>query len=105
MSPWNMKNSVKNRKGKQINSFNNRGTFMGYNMLVDMKCFPIMSETGIRYILMQHIPFNYLHLWAISGGQRESSHNAVFMEVHNVQKIDIINIKYLEKYIASKNCT
>ena len=49
MSPWNMKNSV-----KKIENFGNkkiilteRGTFFGYNMLVnDMKSLPIMSETG-----------------------------------------------------------
>ena len=49
MSPWNMKNSV-----NKIESFGgneiilaDRGTFFGYNMLVnDMKSFPIMAETG-----------------------------------------------------------
>ena len=75
MSPWNMKNSV-----KKIEKFGNnqilltdRGTFMGYNMLVnDMKCFPIMSETGYP------VCFDATHsiqlptsMGNISGGQRE----------------------------------
>ena len=49
MSPWNMKNSC-----RKLEAFGNdqiiladRGTFMGYNMLVnDMTCFPIMRYTG-----------------------------------------------------------
>ena len=49
MSPWNMKNSVKKIEyfgNKQI-LLTDRGTFFGYNMLInDMKSFPIMAETG-----------------------------------------------------------
>ncbi|PPR41507.1 MAG: 2-dehydro-3-deoxyphosphooctonate aldolase [Alphaproteobacteria bacterium MarineAlpha5_Bin12] len=117
MSPWNMKNSV-----KKIESFNNfqilltdRGTFFGYNMLVnDMRCFPIMSETGYP------VCFDATHsvqlptsMGNISGGQREyipslvrsaiaCGINALFMEVHDDPKNalsdsnTVLNIKYLE---------
>ena len=121
MSPWNMKNSV-----KKIEKFGNnqilltdRGTFMGYNMLVnDMKCFPIMSETGYP------VCFDATHsiqlptsMGNISGGQREfipslvraataCGVNAVFMEVHNDPKNalsdanTVLNIKYLEEILS-----
>jgi len=117
MSPWNMKNSV-----KKIESFNNyqilltdRGTFFGYNMLVnDMRCFPIMAETGYP------VCFDATHsvqlptsMGNISGGQREfipnlvrsavaSGINALFMEVHDEPKNalsdsnTVLDIKYLE---------
>ena len=117
MSPWNMKNSV-----KKIESFNNfqilltdRGTFFGYNMLVnDMRCFPIMSETGYP------VCFDATHsvqlptsMGNISGGQREFIPSlvraavgvgvqALFMEVHNNPKKalsdpnTVLNIKYLK---------
>ena len=120
MSPWNMKNSV-----KKIEQFGNnqilltdRGTFMGYNMLVnDMKCFPIMSETGYP------VCFDATHsiqlptsMGNISGGQREfipslvraataCGVNAVFMEVHDDPKNalsdanTVLNIKYLEEIL------
>ncbi len=121
MSPWNMKNSV-----KKIEKFGNnqilltdRGTFMGYNMLVnDMKCFPIMAETGYP------VCFDATHsiqlptsMGNISGGQREfipslvraataCGVNAVFMEVHNNPKNalsdanTVLNIKYLEEILS-----
>ena len=121
MSPWNMKNSVKKIEkfgNKQI-LLTDRGTFMGYNMLVnDMKCFPIMSETGYP------VCFDATHsiqlptsMGNISGGQREfipslvraataCGINAVFMEVHNDPKNalsdanTVLNIKYLEEILS-----
>jgi 2-dehydro-3-deoxyphosphooctonate aldolase (KDO 8-P synthase) len=121
MSPWNMKNSV-----RKIESFGNkqvlladRGTFFGYNMLVnDMKCFPIMQETGYP------VCFDATHsiqlptsMGNISGGQREyiphlvraaaaCGINALFMEVHDDPpnaKSDantVLDIKYLEVVLA-----
>jgi 2-dehydro-3-deoxyphosphooctonate aldolase (KDO 8-P synthase) len=121
MSPWNMKNSVKKIEkfgNKQI-LLTDRGTFMGYNMLVnDMKCFPIMSETGYP------VCFDATHsiqlptsMGNISGGQREfipslvraataCGVNAIFMEVHNDPKNalsdanTVLNIKYLEEILS-----
>ena len=46
-----MKNSVRKLEyyGNNKILLTDRGTFFGYNMLVnDMRCFPIMSETGYR---------------------------------------------------------
>lgn len=120
MSPWNMKNSV-----RKIESFGNdqilltdRGTFFGYNMLVnDFTCFPIMAKTGYP------VCFDATHsiqlptsMGNISGGQREfiphlvraacaSGINALFMEVHNdppnalSDANTVLNIKYLEKIL------
>jgi len=120
MSPWNMKNSV-----RKIESFGNnqilltdRGTFFGYNMLVnDFTCFPIMSKTGYP------VCFDATHsiqlptsMGNISGGQREFiphlvraasaiGINALFMEVHDdppnalSDANTVLNIKYLEKIL------
>ena len=122
MSPWNMKNSV-----KKIEKFGNdqiiltdRGTFFGYNMLVnDMRCFPIMSETGYP------VCFDATHsiqmptsMGNISGGQREfipslvraataCGINLLFMEVHDNPvnaKSDsntVLDIKFLENILIS----
>ena len=75
MSPWNMKNSV-----KKIEAFGNkkiilteRGTFMGYNMLVnDMRSLSIMSETNypVCYDGTHSIQMP-TSMGDISGGQRE----------------------------------
>ena len=49
MSPWNMKNSVRKLETHGCNQIilADRGTFMGYNMLVnDMTSLPIMNRTG-----------------------------------------------------------
>jgi 2-dehydro-3-deoxyphosphooctonate aldolase (KDO 8-P synthase) len=121
MSPWNMKNSV-----RKIESFGNqqilladRGTFLGYNMLVnDMRCFPIMAETGYP------VCFDATHsiqlptsMGNISGGQREfiphlvraataCGINALFMEVHDdpdnalSDANTVLNIKYLENVLG-----
>ena len=122
MSPWNMKNSV-----KKIESFGNkkiiltdRGTFFGYNMLVNyMRSLPIMSETGYP------VCFDATHsiqmptsMGDISGGQKEyipylvraavaCGINILFMEVHDnpsKAKSDpntVLDIKYLEKILFS----
>ncbi len=125
MSPWNMKNSV-----KKIESFGNkkillteRGTFFGYNMLVnDMKSLPIMSETGypICYDATHSIQMP-TSMGNISGGQREyipflvraavaCGVNLLFMEIHDDPtnaKSDpntVLDIKFLEKIlILAKN--
>ncbi len=120
MSPWNMKNSV-----RKIESFGNdnviladRGTFFGYNMLVnDMRCFPIMQETGYP------VCFDATHsiqlptsMGNISGGQREfiphlvraaagCGINALFMEVHDdppnamSDANTVLDVKYLENIL------
>ena len=117
MSPWNMKNSVKKLEqfGSKKIILTDRGTFMGYNMLVnDMRCFPIMAETGYP------VCFDATHsvqlptsMGNISGGQREFIPSlvraavgvgvqALFMEVHNNPKKalsdpnTVLNIKYLK---------
>ena len=120
MSPWNMKNSV-----RKIESFGNdqilltdRGTFMGYNMLVnDMTCFPIMKQSGhpVCYDASHSIQLP-TSMGNISGGQREfipylvraalaCGVDALFMEVHdNPPKAlsdanTVLNIKYLENIL------
>ena len=75
MSPWNLKNSVKKivAEGNEQVLLAERGTFFGYNMLVnDMTSFPIMAQTG------NPVCFDATHLVQlptsmgnISGGQRE----------------------------------
>ena len=120
MSPWNMKNSCKKIEafgGNQI-ILADRGTFMGYNMLVnDMKSFPIMSETGYP------VCFDATHsvqlptsMGNVSGGQREFIPSLVraavacgiqvlFMEVHDNPKKalsdpnTVLDIKYLEEVL------
>ena len=121
MSPWNMKNSV-----RKIEAFGNnqilladRGTFLGYNMLVnDMRCLPIMAETGYP------VCFDATHsiqlptsMGNISGGQREfiphlvraavaCGVNALFMEVHDdpdnamSDANTVLDIKYLENILG-----
>jgi 2-dehydro-3-deoxyphosphooctonate aldolase (KDO 8-P synthase) len=120
MSPWNMKNSVRKieANGNSQILLADRGTFFGYNMLVnDMTCFPIMSRTGYP------VCFDATHsiqlptsMGNISGGQREfipylvraaaaCGINALFMEVHdNPDKAmsdanTVLDIKYLENIL------
>ena len=120
MSPWNMKNSVRKIQsaGNDDILLTDRGTFFGYNMLVnDMTSFPIMAQTG------NPVCFDATHsvqlptsMGNISGGQREfipylvraavaCGVNALFMEVHNDPdnaKSDsntVLDIKYLENII------
>lgn len=121
MSPWNMKNSVRKieASGNQQILLADRGTFMGYNMLVnDMRCFPIMAETGYP------VCFDATHsiqlptsMGNISGGQREfiphlvraavaCGINALFMEVHDdpdnalSDANTVLDIQYLENILG-----
>jgi 2-dehydro-3-deoxyphosphooctonate aldolase (KDO 8-P synthase) len=97
MSPWNMKNSVKKLEangGTQI-ILTDRGTFFGYNMLVnDYRCFPIMAQTGypVCYDVTHSIQMP-TSMGEISGGQREfipyltraaaaCGVDAIFAEIH-----------------------
>ena len=120
MSPWNMKNSVRKLEfyGSNKILLTDRGTFFGYNMLVnDMKCLPIMNETGypVCYDATHSIQMP-TSMGNISGGQREfiphlvraasaCGINALFMEVHDnpsKAKSDpntVLNIKYLERIL------
>ena len=120
MSPWNIKNSVKKIEsfGSKKILLTDRGTFFGYNMLVnDMKSLPIMAETGYP------VCFDATHsiqmptsMGNISGGQREfipylvrasasCGVNALFMEVHDnpVAALSdpgtVLDIKYLRKIL------
>jgi len=121
MSPWNMKNSVRKIEANGNNQvlLADRGTFMGYNMLVnDMTSFPIMKKTGYP------VCFDATHsiqlptsMGNISGGQREfipslvraataSGINALFMETHDdpVNALSdantVLDFKYLENILG-----
>lgn len=120
MSPWNMKNSVRKIEaaGNHQILLADRGTFFGYNMLVnDMTSFPIMARTGYP------VSFDATHsiqlptsMGNISGGQREfipylvraavaCGVNALFMEVHDdppnalSDANTVLDIKYLENIL------
>ena len=98
MSPWNMKNSVKKLEvnGCRQILLTERGTFYGYNMLVnDFTSLPIMAKTGypVCYDATHSIQLP-TSMGSISGGQREFipglvrsavaiGINALFMEVHD----------------------
>ena len=98
MSPWSMKNAVLKVESTGNNQIllTDRGTFMGYNMLVsDMRCFRIMKESGypVCYDATHSIQMPG-SLGTSSGGQREfipdltraaigARINALFMEVHD----------------------
>jgi 2-dehydro-3-deoxyphosphooctonate aldolase (KDO 8-P synthase) len=117
MSPWNMKNSV--RKIEAAGNYQillaDRGTFFGYNMLVnDFTSLPIMARTGYP------VCFDATHsiqlptsMGNISGGQREfiphlvraaagCGIQALFMETHNdptnamSDSNTVLDLKYLE---------
>ena len=121
MSPWNMKNSCKKLEsfGCEQILLTDRGTFFGYNMLVnDMRCFPIMAETGYP------VCFDATHsiqlptsMGNISGGEREyipylvraaaaCGIDALFIEVHDNPKKalsdanTVLDIKYLENVLS-----
>ena len=121
MSPWNMKNSVRKLETHGCDQIilTDRGTFMGYNMLVnDMTSLPIMNRTGYP------VCFDATHsiqlptsMGNISGGQREfipflvraavgCGINALFMEVHDNPKDalsdanTVLDIKYLENILS-----
>lgn len=98
MSPWNMKNSVRKLEAAGANEIllTDRGTFFGYNMLVnDFRSFPIMAETGypVCYDITHSIQMP-TSMGEISGGQREfipyltraaaaTGVHAIFAEIHN----------------------
>jgi 2-dehydro-3-deoxyphosphooctonate aldolase (KDO 8-P synthase) len=121
MSPWNMKNSLRKIEaaGNDQVLLTDRGTFFGYNMLVnDFRCFPIMQETGYP------VCFDATHsiqlptsMGNISGGQREfiphlvraaagCGINALFMEVHDdppnalSDANTVLDIQYLETVLV-----
>ena len=115
-----MKNSIRKLEyyGSNKIILADRGTFFGYNMLVnDMRCLPIMSETGypVCYDATHSIQMP-TSMGNISGGQREfiphlvrsasaCGINALFMEVHNnpsKAKSDpntVLDLKYLERIL------
>jgi 2-dehydro-3-deoxyphosphooctonate aldolase (KDO 8-P synthase) len=121
MSPWNMKNSCKKLESYGCNEIllTDRGTFFGYNMLVnDMRCFPIMAETGypVCYDATHSIQLP-TSMGNISGGQREyiphltraavaCGVDAIFLEVHDNPKEalsdanTVLDIKYLERILS-----
>lgn len=115
-----MKNSVKKLESFGCNEIllADRGTFFGYNMLVnDFTSFPIMSKTGYP------VCFDATHsiqmptsMGNISGGQREfipylvraaaaCGINALFMETHNdpdnalSDANTVLNINFLENIL------
>jgi len=120
MSPWNMKNSVKKLEANGNNQvvLADRGTFFGYNMLVnDMTCFPIMASTGYPVCFdASHSIQLPTSMGNISGGQREfiphlvrsavaNGIDLLFIETHdNPDKAlsdanTVLNIKYLENIL------
>ena len=121
MSPWNMKNSVRKIEaaGNHQIILADRGTFLGYNMLVnDFTCFPIMAKTGYPVCFdASHSIQLPTSMGNISGGQREfipylvraataCGINALFIETHNDPKNalsdanTVMNIKYLENVLS-----
>ena len=120
MSPWNMKNSCRKLEvfGSNEIILADRGTFMGYNMLVnDMTCFPIMRYTGypVCYDATHSVQLP-TSMGNISGGQREfipylvraavaNGINLLFMETHNnpaealSDANTVLDIKYLENIL------
>ncbi len=117
MSPWNLRNSLNKLKsfGNSKILLTDRGTFFGYNMLVnDFRAFKIMKEMN------QPVCYDATHsiqmptsMGEISGGQREFipylaraavafGIDALFMEIHDnpdKAKSDpgtVLNIKFLE---------
>ena len=126
MSPWNMKNSVRKLEAAGCKEvlLTDRGTFFGYNMLVnDMTCLPIMAGTG------NPVCFDGTHsiqmptsMGNISGGQREfipalvraaaaCGINALFMEVHDdppnamSDANTVLDLQYLERILLQARDT
>ncbi|MGV8951952.1 MAG: 3-deoxy-8-phosphooctulonate synthase, partial [Cypionkella sp.] len=121
MSPWNMKNSVRKLEANGCHQIllADRGTFMGYNMLVnDMTSFPIMARTGypVSYDATHSIQMP-TSMGDVSGGQREYipylvraatavGINALFMETHDdpdnalSDANTVLDIKYLENVLG-----
>ena len=121
MSPWNMKNSCRKLEafGAESILLTDRGTFFGYNMLVnDMRSFPVMGETGypVCYDATHSIQMP-TSMGNISGGQREyiphltraacaCGIDALFMEIHDDPKNalsdanTVLDIQYFEVVLA-----
>lgn len=121
MSPWNMKNSVRKLESHGCRDIllADRGTFMGYNMLVnDMTSFPIMARTGypVCYDATHSIQMP-TSMGDVSGGQREYipylvraatavGINALFMETHDdpdnalSDANTVLDIKYLANVLG-----
>ena len=121
MSPWNMKNSVRKLESHGCREIllADRGTFMGYNMLVnDMTSFPIMARTGypVCYDATHSIQMP-TSMGDVSGGQREYipylvraatavGINALFMETHDdpdnalSDANTVLDIKYLANVLG-----
>lgn len=121
MSPWNMKNSCRKLEAFGCSQIllTDRGTFFGYNMLVnDMRALPIMAETGYPVCFdASHSIQLPTSMGNISGGQREfiphltraaaaCGIDALFMEVHDdpanalSDANTVLDIKYLEIVLA-----
>lgn len=121
MSPWNMRNSVRkiiDGTGNDEIILTDRGTFFGYNMLVnDFRCLPIMQDIGfpVCYDSTHSIQLPTSQ-GSVSGGQREfipsltraavaSGVQALFMETHDDPDNALsdpatqIDIKYVEKIL------
>jgi 2-dehydro-3-deoxyphosphooctonate aldolase (KDO 8-P synthase) len=121
MSPWNMANSVKKLESAGADQIllTDRGTFFGYNMLVnDMRCLPIMQKTGypVCYDATHSIQMP-TSMGDISGGQREfipyltraaaaCGIDALFAEIHNDPKNaksdpnTVLNVKDLKHVLG-----
>jgi 2-dehydro-3-deoxyphosphooctonate aldolase (KDO 8-P synthase) len=121
MSPWNMKNSARKieKTGNDHIMFSERGTFFGYNMLInDYRALKIMQDAGypVCYDATHSIQLP-TSLGTISGGQREfipslvraaaaSGIHALFMEVHDDPDNALsdpatqLHLKHLEKVLA-----
>ena len=121
MSPWNMKNSVKKVEyyGNEQIILTDRGTFFGYNMLVnDMRSLPIMRETGYPVCFdATHSVQQPTSMGNISGGQREfiphlvrascaTGIDVLFLEVHDnpknalSDKNTVLDLKFLERVLS-----
>jgi len=121
LSPWNMKNAaikVESTGNRNI-ILTDRGTFLGYNMLVtDMRCFRIMRDSGypVCYDATHSIQMPG-SLGTSSGGQREfipdltraamgAGANALFIEVHDNPQIALCDattqlpLKFLEALLV-----
>ena len=121
MSPWNMANSVNKLEAAGADQIllTDRGTFFGYNMLVnDMRCLPIMQKTGypVCYDATHSIQMP-TSMGDVSGGQREfipyltraaaaCGIDALFAEIHNDPKNaksdpnTVLNVKDLKHVLG-----
>lgn len=121
ISPWNMKNSVRKieKAGNDQILLTDRGTFFGYNMLVnDFRNLPIMMDTGYPVCFdATHSVQMPTSMGNVSGGQREfiphlaraaaaCGIHALFMEVHDdpanalSDQNTVLDLRLLEKILA-----